>query len=41
LQPLWGENSAAAVGFFLQSLFQSPARPFAPFVQYFQFELAQ
>jgi hypothetical protein len=30
-----------AVGFFLQPLFQSLARPFAPFFQNFQFDFSQ
>jgi hypothetical protein len=39
--PLWGENSALTVGFTLQSLLESFARPFAPFRLNFHFNFSQ
>jgi len=38
---LRGKNAALTVGFFLQSLLESLARPFAAFGHYFQLNLSQ
>jgi hypothetical protein len=41
LRPLWGKNSAVAVGFGLEFFLQPPAHPFAAFGFDFQFHVPQ